>query len=101
VRHDIEWLYVFDFPTFNETGDKLKISVVEREHATEEKWTEIEEEDAKGDLNLERLAKIVNIDRAKSNEYTAKWVRKALESGENLGYANDSSFYDLIVIEKE
>ena len=50
------------------------------------------------EIGLDGLIEMVNLDRAEMNKFTADHVLKALRSGENLGYANDARFYDLIEV---
>ena len=106
LHGDIEWLYVFDMTDANFGDRPVIVKVIERAHsedAADIPWPMIVEEDIEKakDIGLEGLIKMVNLDRAEMNSYSAKNVLKCLKSGENLGYANNAGFYDLIKIPEE
>ena len=80
--------------------------MIERAHADpdlDKPWPMIKDEDIEKakEIGLDGLIEMVNLDRAEMNKFTADHVLKALRSGENLGYANDSVFYDLIKVPEE
>lgn len=106
LHGDIEWLYVFEMAKGPYYDMPVIVKVIERDHAdpdSDEGWPMIKDEDIEKakDIGLDGLIEMVNLDRAKMNKYTAEHVLKALKSGENLGYAFDTGFYDLIKVPED
>ena len=107
LHGDIEWLYVFEMADGDFYDIPVLVKVIERAHADpdlDEGWPMIKDEDIENakEIGLDGLIDMSNLDRAEMNKFTADNVLKALKTGENLGYANDSRFYDLIKVpEKE
>ena len=107
LHGDIEWLYVFEMADGDFYDIPVLVKVIERAHADpdlDKPWPMIKDEDIEKakEIGLDGLIEMSNLDRAEMNKFTADNVLKALKTGENLGYANDSVFYDLIKVpEKE